>query len=61
MPKWKIRVSDTITYERTAEIEVSALTEAEALNRARAAALSGDVVFDEYQIDNTPYEMELVE
>lgn len=63
MPKFKLRVSDTITLLRYHDIEVEAETIGAAEENAIEMAANGDFhdVWSEEQIDNTPYTAEEVE
>lgn len=55
MPKF--RISDTITYERTWVVD--AATEEEALDKAVNEGPPEDDSFEENQVDNSPFEVEL--
>lgn len=60
MPKFTIKVSDTVTYKRVFSILVEARTKAEAEEKALNEAIVGDVLecaVEEEQIDNTPWEV----
>jgi hypothetical protein len=56
MATW--RISDTVTYARSWHVEAE--TEDEARTKANSEGPSEDA-YEEDQIDNTPYEVELLE
>lgn len=63
MPKFNIRVSDEITYERIWDVEVEAKDLEEAKLTAMAKVSSGqcDHLLEEEQIDSTPYAADEIE
>lgn len=62
--KFRVEVSDTITYTRTKVIEVEADDEEDAQNKAIDIACDADTNWfkdmDEEQTDNTPWEAAIV-
>lgn len=63
MEKFKIELSDTITYERVVVIEVEAEDEEAAIQKALDGAddaMSNSPAVEETQVDNTTYEAEIV-
>ena len=63
MPKYSIKISDTITYARECimEIEAESSDEAQAIALEQARLGNYHGYWDREEIDNTPYEVELVE
>jgi hypothetical protein len=63
MPKFRIYVSDTITYERSCVVEIDAVDEVAACALAINKAGDGDFHerWEEHEIDNTPYDAVLAD
>jgi len=56
--KFRIYVSDTVTYERSQVVEIEAADEIAARAEAIDMALAGELhaSWEEVEIDNTPYD-----
>lgn len=58
MTKFRVFVSDTVTYERSCVVEIEAKDIEDACEEAKNNALAGDYHRDwkKEEVDNTPYE-----